>query len=81
MNVCIKNINKDDWRDFRSESIKHGLRLGDFFKEIVEEHLDKCKESNWEKILYGEKKCKGILSQSDLHEIKSEFREKFRLRN
>lgn len=34
------------------------------------------KESNWNKVLYGKKKCKGILSQSDLKKIRSEFREK-----
>ncbi|MBS3139371.1 hypothetical protein J4479_00025 [Candidatus Woesearchaeota archaeon] len=81
MDICIKNINKNNWLDFKSESLKHGLHLGELFNEIINEHLKRCTGGNWEKVLYGEKKCKGILSLADLKKIRSEFREKISLRN
>ncbi|MFH1828311.1 MAG: hypothetical protein ABH824_03545 [Nanoarchaeota archaeon] len=80
MDVCIKNINDDDWRNFKSESVKHGLKLGDFFNKLVKEHHLRCKESNWENILYGKKKLKKVLMKEDAKKIRSEFRENFNMR-
>lgn len=80
MDVCIKNIPKEEWLIFKSESASHGMKSGEFFSKIVKEHKERCKESNWDKILYGEKKLKGILSQKDYEEIRKEFRENFKLR-
>lgn len=80
MDVCIKNINDDDWRNFKSESVKHGLKLGDFFNKLVKEHHSRCKESNWENILYGKKKLKKVLMKEDAKKIRSEFRENFNMR-
>ncbi|MEK6950868.1 MAG: hypothetical protein AABX13_04060 [Nanoarchaeota archaeon] len=62
MDVCIKNINDEGWRTFKSESIRHGLKTGEFFNRLVEEHEVHCSNANWKKALYGEKTCKGILS-------------------
>lgn len=76
MDVCIKNINEEDWRTFKSESIRHGLKIGDFFNKLVEEHEAKCK-TNWNDVLFGEKACKGILTREEMKKIGSEFRKDF----
>ncbi len=80
MDVCIKNINEEEWRVFKSESIRHGAKIGDFFAKVIQEHHTKCKGSNWEKILYGEKKLKGFLTQSEYMSHKSQFRKEFTMR-
>jgi hypothetical protein len=80
MDVCIKNIEDESWRNFKSESIKHGLKLGDFFSKLVFEHQKRCNESNWDKTLHGKKVLKGILSREDMAKIRTEFRENFKMR-
>ncbi|MFH0700838.1 MAG: hypothetical protein V2A62_00210 [Candidatus Woesearchaeota archaeon] len=80
MDVCIKNIDEEEWRTFKVESVRHRLKMGDFFNKLVSEHEKRCKESNWENILLGEKKLKGALERKDLDKIKAEFRESFKMR-
>lgn len=80
MDVCIKNIGEDYWRSFKSESVKHGLKMGDFFNKLIVEHQKKCENSNWDKVLYGKKVLKGVLTREDFISIKKEFREGFRMR-
>ncbi len=80
MDVCIKNINEEDWREFKSESIHHGLKVGDFFNKIIREHKEKCGGSNWEIILKGKKELKGVLTSKDYASLRSEFRTGFRMR-
>ncbi len=80
MDVCIKNIGDESWRSFKSESVKHGLKLGDFFSKLVFEHKKKCNESNWDKALHGKKVLKGVLSREDMTKIRAEFRENFKMR-
>ena len=80
MDVSIKDINEHEWRTFKGEAIKHGLKVGEFFSTLVQEHKGKCQEGNWDKILFGEKTCKGILSQKDAKHIRSDFRKSFSMR-
>lgn len=80
MDVSIKEINEHDWRTFKGEAIKHGLKVGEFFNTLIQEHEEKCQEGNWDRILFGEKICKGILSQKDAKVIRSDFRKSFSLR-
>ncbi len=80
MDVCIKNIEEGNWLAFKSESLKHGANLGEFFGTVVQEHEHACGGSNWEKILSGPKSLKGMLSRKDLIEIRTEFRKGFTLR-
>lgn len=80
MDVSIKDINEHEWRTFKGEAIKHGLKIGGFFNTLVQEHEVKCKEGNWNKVLFGEKTCKGILSQKDARYIRSLFRKRFLMR-
>ena len=79
MDVCIKNIDEENWRMFKSESIKHGLKVGEFFNKIVKEHNKSCC-NNWNSVLNGEKKLKGILSKDDLKEIRTRFRKSVKMR-
>jgi len=80
MDVCIKNVNDDDWRMFKVESAKHGMKMGDFFNKIVIEHKENCSKSNWNKVLYGKNKLKGLLVREDLKKTREEFRKNFKLR-
>ena len=80
MDVCIKNIGDESWRSFKSESVKHGLKLGVFFSKLVFEHQEKCNGSNWDKAPHGKKVLKGLLSKKDIVKIQTEFRENFKMR-
>ncbi len=80
MDVCIKNINEEEWRVFKSESIRHGVKIGDFFAKVIKEHHSKCQGSNWEKVLYGEKKLKRLLTQVDSTALREGFRKGFQMR-
>tara|TARA_Y100000310_G_scaffold242934_1_gene247227 strand:- start:23499 stop:23744 length:246 start_codon:yes stop_codon:yes gene_type:complete len=80
MDVCIKNIDEGDWKSFKSESAKHGLKAGEFFNKIVEEHKKKCRKNNTREILFGEKPLKNLVKDVDFKLIRKEFRENFHLR-
>ena len=80
MDVCIKNIDEEDWRLFKTESAKHGLKLGELFNDLVKEHTSKCTGDNWDKILYGKKPLKGLLTRKEGDKIRAEFRKGFVLR-
>lgn len=54
--------------------------MGEFFNKVVREHETSCRQSNWDRILYGEKTCKGILTREDMKNLRSEFRKGFSLR-
>ncbi len=81
MDVCIKNIDDDDWTTFKTESTKHGVRMGDFFNQLVEEHEKRCLGSNWDKVLFGEKICRGIVTSAEGKKIRELFRKRFSMRN
>jgi len=81
MDVCIKNINEEEWKEFKSESIHHGMKVGSFFNKIVREHKEKCVGSNWERVLLGKKDLKGILTRKDYPHLKNEFRTSFKMRD
>lgn len=80
MDVCIKNIDEENWRLFKEESAKHTLKLGDLFNNILQEHTHKCTGANWDKVLYGKKTLKGLLTREEGAKIRSEFRKGFLLR-
>ncbi len=80
MDVSIKEINEHEWRAFKAEAIKHGLKVGELFNTLVLEHEEKCQEGNWNRVLFGEKICKGMLSQKDAKQIRSDFKKSFSLR-
>ena len=73
MDACIKGIGEEHWRIFKSESAKHGLKMGEFFNSIVNEHRERCSSSNREEILFGEKPLKGILTREEGRKIRKEF--------
>ncbi len=80
MDACIKNINDEDWRSFKAESVKHGLKVGHFFNQLVQEHETVCIKSNWGRVLHGEKTCKGILTRDDFMKTRALFRKNFSMR-
>ena len=80
MDVCIKNIDEENWRLFKEESAKHAIKLGDLFNSLLREHANRCKGTNWDKVLYGKKTLKGLLTREEGNRISSEFRRGFSLR-
>ena len=77
MDVCIKNIDEEEWRTFKAESAKHGIKMGDLFNKMVEEHTTSCERHTIDRILHGPKPLKGILTQDDFRLIRSQFRKNF----
>ena len=75
MNVCIKNVGENDWRELRIEAIKHKTPIGRFIGRLVREHkmLHKKKIGNAKSILFGEKTLKGILNYEDLKKVREEL--------
>lgn len=80
MDACIKNIGEEEWRSFKAESVKHGLKMGEFFNKLILTHKNSCTDSNWDKVLHGDKKLKGLLSASEVKKVRKEFREEFSMR-
>lgn len=79
MDVCLKNVDENAWRKFKAHAAENSLRLGDYFKELVEKN-NKDLKSNWNEILYGPKPLKGLFTREDYKKIKKEVREGFKLR-
>ena len=71
MDVCIKNINDESWRMFKSESVKHDMRVGEFFSILVEEHKERCNKSTLKDLLFSKK----TLTEKDAKNIKESMRE------
>lgn len=71
MDVCIKNINDDDWWAFKSESAKHGMKMGEFFSKIVDEHQEMCSKFTMKDLLAGKK----TLTNEDAGNIRKAMKE------
>ena len=54
MDVCIKNVDDDAWRLFKSESARKGYKMGEYFSEIVKENIKR--NSGWDILLNKSKK-------------------------
>ncbi|MBU0627992.1 MAG: hypothetical protein KKC75_02295 [Nanoarchaeota archaeon] len=77
MDVCIKNINDEDWRAFKAESAKRGMKTGELFGKLLEECTKKPKAGNAKGILFGKKTLKGALTRKEFKDIRGEFRKDF----
>lgn len=80
MDVCIKGVDKDVWRDLKVEAAKYELPLGRFIGKVIKDYKMKGKKGNIKDILYGEKPLKGILSRDDYKKIRESFRRNLKLR-
>ncbi len=80
MDACVKNIEDESWRTFKSEATRHGLKLGEFFSKVVSEHENRCHTNNWRALLHGKKKLKGVLTRDDFTKLRNEFRRGVRMR-
>ncbi len=73
MDACIKNISEDKWRYFKAESAKQGMKMGEFFDKIIQEHKNNNEKGNAYEILCGPKPLKGMLNDVDWKKIRKEF--------
>ncbi|MDO8642016.1 MAG: hypothetical protein Q7R76_00290 [Candidatus Woesearchaeota archaeon] len=80
MDACIKNINDEEWREFKSESARHGMKMGDFFTKLVADHRQQCTKGNAKEILFGEKPLKDLLKDVDYKKIRGHFKKTFKMR-
>lgn len=80
MQVTIKNVEENKFRELKVESVRHGLTTGEFLGKLVDEHKERC-AANADAVLYGEKTLKGILSRDDVASIRAYFRKNFTMRN
>ena len=66
--VALKNVRKEVWQRFKSESARQGLKMGEFFERLVEKHAHaEIKSAVWEKIFRG----KPLLSEAEARELRS----------
>ena len=42
--------------------------------------MKNCNKSNWNKILYGEKPLRGILTREEIYKIREDFRKNMKMR-
>ena len=77
MDVCIKNINEEDWRMFKAESAKNGVRMGELFSKIVRRFEEVESTGNIGETLLGKKTLKGLLSREEFKKNREEFRKDF----
>ena len=71
--VALKGVRKEVWQEFKSDSAKHGMRMGNFFEKIVQEHhaQEGQIKKSWDHILRG----KPTLTKKEAEELKSAFQE------
>jgi len=78
---AIKNIPDSVWQRFKMESAKQGLTMGEFFEQLLQEHVRRKQEGKrvWSAIFEG----KALLSEKEAKVLKEEaesFREGFAFR-
>ena len=79
--VALKNVRKDVWQHFKSESVRHGLTTGEFLAQLVREHeeRDVSPAQIWKTVLHGH----ALLSAQEAEEMRStlkDFRKGFDFR-
>lgn len=62
----IKDIDEESWAEFKSLAAANKLKLGIFFRNILEEYK-KTRKVFWKEILYGEK----ILSDKEAEDLQN----------
>lgn len=80
MDTCIKNVSPEAWKRFKLESVHHGMKMGEFFGKMVEEHaaFEKKAEAAWKAIQSGKKTLTDNEAKTML-EASRQFRENFKL--
>ena len=67
MDACIKKIEEEKWRFFKSEAARRNVPMGRFFSIVVEAYKNGSKEgSNWDEIL----NSKPVLDRRSVDEVK-----------
>ncbi len=67
MERLIKGVDKDSWREFKAESIKHNMRMGEFLTRLLEEHKNSEDSRDGWKILVNKK---ASISQREAEQVK-----------
>ena len=76
--VALKNVRKEVWHHFKSESALHGMKMSEFFEKLLEEHsrLEKQGAQAWRQILSGKRlltEKEARILQSEMHNFRKEF--------
>ena len=64
MDVCIKNVDENAWRTFKSEAVKKNVKVGTMFNLLIKNKSSE--NSNLGNILYGKK----FFTDRDVNNIK-----------
>ncbi|MFP4185697.1 MAG: hypothetical protein ACLFSM_05770 [Thermoplasmata archaeon] len=64
----IKNVDEEDWNEFRSRAAKANVPLGTYFKVMLEES-EKRTEEFWDKIFSSEK----LLNEEEAENLEKEI--------
>ncbi len=65
----IKNIDEEDWNEFKSRAAKANVSLGTYFKVMLEESEKKTEEF-WDKVFSSEK----MLEDEEAEELAKEIK-------
>ncbi|MBI4450692.1 hypothetical protein HY642_01840 [Candidatus Woesearchaeota archaeon] len=79
--VALKNVRKDAWLRFKSESARHGMNMSSFFEHLLREHTqdERRAKAAWNKILYAPPRI-SIKDATDLRRSSRDFRRGFEFR-
>ena len=67
MEKLIKSVDENVWNEFRAESIKHNMKMGEFLSRLVHEHKNKENIKNAWKII---ENGKASISNKEAQEVK-----------
>ena len=67
MEKLIKSVDEKVWNEFRAESIKHNLKMGEFLSRLINEHKSNENTKNAWKII---ESGKASISNKEAQEVK-----------
>ncbi|MBI4019624.1 MAG: hypothetical protein HY364_05230 [Candidatus Aenigmarchaeota archaeon] len=66
MEKLVKDVKEEEWKVFRAEAAMHGLKVGEFFGYLVEEHIKmERKTGNWDNL-----SKRKVLTEKDAKKMK-----------
>ncbi|MEK6960540.1 MAG: hypothetical protein AABX47_05170 [Nanoarchaeota archaeon] len=70
---ALKNVSEDAWLRFKSESARRGLKMGEFFERLLDEHSQSGRGSRaaWDRVLKG----RPLLTDEDSKEMKKRMKD------
>jgi hypothetical protein len=71
--IAIKNVKRETWQLFKSESARHNLKMGEFLERLLREHIrgERIARMRWNRIFTH----KPLLTARQAKAVEAEARE------